>query len=75
MLSPHSRLSEIGNIKRTVMAIKNNKVLNMEKRKEKSQDSSAQVKGITSAFCFVNQDVIKCMIGFRINDYTIKMGA
>lgn len=37
MLSPHSRLSEIGNIKRTVMAIKNNKVLNMEKRKEKGK--------------------------------------
>jgi hypothetical protein len=41
-------------------------------KKEKNKMLSLKANVFAGAFCFVSQDAIECVIGFRIDSYTIK---
>lgn len=57
------------------MTIKDDQVINMEKREEKIKIQGINAKVQARTFCFIYQDAIERMIKFRINGYIIKMRA
>jgi hypothetical protein len=48
-------------------------VLQLEKEEREKNGLKAKIYEI-GPFCLANQDMVECVIGFRIDSYTIKRG-
>lgn len=54
------------------MDIKNKSIAQHDKEEGEKQNARAQDKGIARTFCFASQDIVDCVIGFKISSHTIK---